>query len=529
VLNSLNNSTYTTQKRPGFGNSLVTNLLGHHAFSKFFSTLDSNPVVEVLGVDFITMVAPRTIEDYKQNSDYGRETAIREVSSTLMMPFSSGLIGMGIMSANKLGGLFANSQSFNTFYEVWKNSEGNTKKYVKTVLENSKGEDGKIFKLFKDTMKPEEFDKYVDEITKIIEKGGKNTKKKINNVAERLIDSTKCSTNIKLSGFGEDYITNMRHLLRDTIDTAQKVFTKHSSTELERTVPMIRNLIKKKSIIGVSASVLFGLSTQAINAYITKHKTGSSKFPGYKDFGKKSFNPQNKKSEEKNKLSLNLKKGAAAAGLMLLTLATTGAFGKKGFFKSNGVGLKNLFNAYELRGPFAHMNIMKLIMGTTFIGRALAIRDETELITTPLRDLSTFINWLVIGPVISKGIIGKKNPSLINGKVEGKGFFTRTLSWLEDTSLKTTEEIQAAWPKSNKNKLALHNGARSTALLWSMFALGIGMPQFINHYIINKCCENGNKNSNTNLNKDSNNNSFADFLSKHKEIYKGYEGLIKNG
>ncbi len=520
MLNSPNIDQSGNPGHPVFGNSLLTGIMGSRGLTNGFAVLDAKPVFEVVGLDFTTMVAPRIIVDYQQNPEYGRETAVRELSTMFIMPFMSNFIGMGIMSAKGLGGLYTNSSALSTLHAAW-NEAGNTsgkeklKQYVKNVLNNTEGQVGEEWRPLRKTLSKKDFRKYVDEIADIIENGGKDTSKKLEKVAKNLIKTAQAEGNIRVTGLGEGLSTSMNELLRDTATTAQKVFTRHEGEALEQTVEKLGKLIRWKSAIAVSASAITGFSMQYINAAITKLKTGDGGFSGYKTFGTEEHE---KRETEEHSPGFTIKKVAAALGMGLLTMSTMSGFKKTELLSKKG--WKDFIKAMELRGPYAHMNILKFVVGCVFAGRAIAIRDETELTTTPVRDFTTFINWLVIGPLLAKGIAGASDPSLFNGKVEGDNIFKRGLSWLNDTSLKTTDEIKSMWP-DNREKLAIRNTARVAGLTWTLFTLGIGMPYYLNHYIINK----SHKNKNENLNK----NSFADFINNHMDVYANHRGLLANG
>jgi len=73
------------------------------------------------------MLVPRTYFDYKQNPNYGAETAFREATATFITPFMPGLLGMLLMWKKDYSGLYTDSETLKTLHKAWENGGKNVK------------------------------------------------------------------------------------------------------------------------------------------------------------------------------------------------------------------------------------------------------------------------------------------------------------------------------------------------------------------------------------------------------------------
>ncbi|OGI01781.1 MAG: hypothetical protein A2Y25_05280 [Candidatus Melainabacteria bacterium GWF2_37_15] len=530
MLGNLNKTAYQNHKSPAFGNGLVTKILTSPILTGGFTFLEQNPAWEIVGLDFATMIAPRTYIDYKQNPDYGREAAFRETSSIVDLVFVPAAIGGVAMWGKKYGGLHTNSNTLTALHEAWKNAKGATKEekavnYLNEVFKSAKGQDGTKWKSLYDsliekfgkTQGEEKFNTFVGKAAKIITDGSKDTSE----LSKIFKEATHAAGNVKVKIGKHEFGNSIENILRDTIGAAQKVFIKNEEGNLPAVVEDLCKFFRKKSIAAATIAVVGGFGLHFMNETITKMKTGSTKFTGYKDFGQN--NSENEKDTQKSS-NFIAKKALATAGMALITLGSMGAFKKDAGFLRQGVkkGWDTFVKSIELNGPFPNMNLIKLILGSVLTGRFVMARDKTELQVSTYRDYSTFFNLLVVGPLITKGVTQAIDKTLVNGKAAGKGL-EKVLSWFgSDVSAKTISEIQTKWP-GNKSKMAVYNGCKALSLGWQLFALGIGMPYILNKFIIDKSGNGNTKNTN------SNKNTINDFITKHKQVYANYGGLITHG
>ena len=129
----------------------------------------------------------------------------------------------------------------------------------------------------------------------------------------------------------------------------------------------------------------------------------------------------------------------------------------------------------EFDGAATGGNTIKTIYGGLILGRIFASKDSTELRETNVRDYLGFLNWLVLGGFVSKGVaqmLDKKQKNLFNISKQGHGI----KHWLQDISLKTQKEIiaQGGNVKANLRKL---NFAQIAGIAYSAIMLGILLPK----------------------------------------------------
>ena len=136
---------------------------------------------------------------------------------------------------------------------------------------------------------------------------------------------------------------------------------------------------------------------------------------------------------------------------------------------------KDFIKKLEFDGPVTSGNTIKTIYGTLILGRIFASKDSTELRETNVRDYLGFLNWLVLGGFVSKGVgqmLDSKQRNLLNITKEGKG----VRHWLNDISLKSHKEIIAQGGNVKKNLRKL-NFAQLSGIAYSTIMLGILLPK----------------------------------------------------
>ncbi|HBG49501.1 MAG TPA: hypothetical protein DDW90_08385 [Cyanobacteria bacterium UBA9971] len=526
---------YEKIKKPvsfGFINGTLVNALSSKALTGGLEYLKQNPVAEVAFLDATTMIAPRTAIDYNQNPVYGTETLFREIAPVVFNPFGPGIIAAIMMNKKGYNGVNAGKDIIISLHEAWKTAGGKNfhpenlskkekfkivKQYVNKILKNTDGVVGNIENNAFVKLKEKDSEILSGRIARIIlrnkdeKKDTKLVSKLIKKFTEKYTQKTGADSilTIKIKS-GHDFSTDIHTLVEDVISVGKKIFTKTLPDKLESTVDDIVNFSKKKTLWATGLSIAGIIALPAINNTITKLRTGSTGYSAYQDFGK---NDQLNNQEKKNKTGLWAAKGIGVAIIGSIMLTTMGAFNKKrGFFQKDG--LKNFMDTIELKGKSAHMNLIKLIYGTSLISRVISSRDEQEVKNTTLRDSCGFLNWLVLGGFVSKGIAhlaDKKGGSFVNitgslvdkSKNPIKSAFKTASNWLSNVSQKTHSEMRAmnkTLPSSVGTKnMAIHTSAILGGLVWSMFALGIGMP-ILNNLMTNKAREKQLKENGRNMN-----------------------------
>ncbi len=459
-------------------------------------TLDTNPMVNAVGLDLISMVGPRTYVDTKERNKYaGAETFFREFTGTLIVCLSASYFAKWIAAlANRYINpnvkinpkSWLSDDSINFLNSQWSKTK-NTNGYVTSVLENISGRDGKIVRNFKD----------IDwkNIEWIDEKRWNNLNwdspkfKNIHNnlkdkqsiiaLIERLINDKNISSNdrknliqileLRLTNAlksdkifaGNNLSTSMRNLLRDMTDLGKDVF-KNNSINTEKALNKLLKINKIKSSGALALASTLGLFNQYINRKITEKRTGSKGFVGDLDYKNQ---VKNKKSNKDNSKQFIFEKILASLGMAAMAIAVMKVKSPKDFMKK-----------LEFTGPVTSGNTIKTVYASTLIGRFLASDTKDELRETVTRDYLGFLNWLVLGGFASKGIanildINKEN--LFNISQKGKGI----KHWLNDVTLKSHNEIATQGKNFASKNMWRVNLAHIGGLAYSTIALGVLLPK----------------------------------------------------
>ena len=483
-----NNTPQTQLRTPNFRGPIDAPL------TQGLAALSTNPMLNASLVDVFAMGLPRTIVEYKERNKYaGFEMAFREFTGTFIACFSAGLFGQMINKTmskriqpeikvnenswasnntidvlnqiNKSGKNYSKN-IFNSLPGLNKNEEQAWNKinwdkiewYDKEAWNNLKW-DNKEFEGVHNKIKSEKsiietFDKLISD-----EKLSKNDSKNLQNIlAERVINAIGAESNITLKSGDKSITSTVQNILRDSIDMGKNVF---SAKESEKTIVKLKKLNKVKTLGALTLSIVLALTNQAINRYITQKRTGSKEFVGNMDYESHIGN----NSQTDKKKNLNFNKVLASAGFVAMLAKVMNIKNTKDFFKK-----------LEFTGPTTSGNAIKTVYGALILGRFFASKDNTELRETVVRDYLGFLNWLVLGGFVAKGVgnlLDKDRKNLFNTSKEGKG----VKHWLNDVSLKTHSEIVAQGGKDIKKNLRKLNVAHISGLAYSALMLGILLPK----------------------------------------------------
>lgn len=492
AINNINNKNTSAPKtQPNFGGALdgaITNTL---------RTLDTNPMVNAVGIDLFSMVAPRTYIDTKKRNKYaGAETFFREFTGTLIVCLSASYFAKGISRlANKLvkpnvkinpKSWFSND-SLAFLQEVSQKSKG-TNQYVTKILDSLSGLDRKEVKQFKniDWANTEWVDEskwrswiwddaklsnayhnlknknsIINAISRLIndKKLSENDAKKLQSIIELRLTNALKADKVNANLGDKSVSTSMHNILRDTIDFGRDILT-NKEVDPKEAVEKILKINKIKSLGALSAASALGLSNQYINRKITEKRTGKQGFVGENDYQ----NTQGKTNgKDKSKL-FTLEKLLASAGMAAMAIWVMKVKSPKDFLKK-----------LEFTGAVTGGNAIKTVYGATLIGRFLASDNKKELRETVFRDYFGFLNWLVFGGFAAKGsanLLDKNREYLFNTSKDGKG----VRHWLNDLSLKSHNEIASKGSEFAKRNMWKLNVAHAAGLAYSMGALGILLP-----------------------------------------------------
>lgn len=462
-------------------------------------TIDTNPMVNAALIDIFAMVIPRTYVDTKERNKYaGTETFLRELAGTFIVCLSSGIFAKWIARLyNKLykpeikinPNSWVSDSSLALMHHSWTSNKGNTYKYVSDILSNLRGNDGKEisrwrnidwkhiewtddknwtkfkwnsakFNNIQNRLKSEEG--IVQTLNRIIEEdySPKDVKQVLKIVEHRIVNALKAGNSVNARLEDKSLDTSVNRLLRDMYDLGKNVF-KNKNINVESAIEKLQKSNKVKTLGALAIASTLGLSNQYINRQITKKRTGTDAFVGEVDYDKIK---ESKICERKNNPEFWLLKILASTGIVALAAIVMKIKSPKDFIKK-----------LEFTSAITSGNAIKTVYTATLAGRFLAASNETELRESVTRDYLGFLNWLVFGGFVAKGVanlLDRNQSKLFNIHKEGKGI----KHWLSEISLKSHAEIAAKgndFAKKNIWKLNLAHGA---GLIYSTVALGILLP-----------------------------------------------------
>lgn len=468
------------------------------AITQALVTIDTNPMVNAALVDVFSMVIPRTYVDTKKRNQYaGAETFFREITGTFIVCLSSGILAKGISHLyNKFvnpevkinPNSWVSNDSLSLLQHSWKKS-GNTRDYVSNILSNLSGTDGKRTAEWKninwnnvewyDDAKWAKFNwdnqkfnniqeklKGGNEITNALssvieEKHSKKDIKQLLQIAEhRITNALNVGNSVHVKFDDKILGASLHNILRDTYDLGKNVFT-NKEINIESAISKLQKANKVKTLGALAVASILGLTNQYINRQITKKRTGTDAFVGevnYQDI------KNNKTEEKQNNGKLLGLKALASAGIVGLAAVVMKIKNPKDFVKK-----------LEFTSAITSGNAIKTVYTATLVGRFLAAKNETELRESATRDYLAFLNWLVFGGFVAKGVanlLDKGKNNLFNIHKEGKGL----KNWLNNLSLKSHAEIASKGSEFAKKNIWKLNLAHASGLVYSTIALGVLIP-----------------------------------------------------
>lgn len=510
------NNIENTRNYPNRNSKQQNNRNAEQQFGGVFDTvscglrfLDTNQAWGATAVDLGSMVIPRTLVDFQRGPDAGIETARRESSSSinhacvgLYGALAGFLLASGLNSkfGIKANNIFAGDKILDNLGQSWhdeiqKGNKEPLRKHLEKVVgsiegfnpsQNSEGWVG----IPKDTQKL-----IVDKLETEI-KNGKG--EKIANETEKYLHSlitatTGSEAQIRLKGATEHVTGLDLKTVLENVYSVTKSFTSNKVTQVfEQTkdfsandyIKSMKRYNNLRSLAGVGIAGAIGMSIQPINRYLTKKKTGEDKFVGG--------------GEKDNSAGFFARKAIAGTAFLAGTFATI------------STNPKEILSKIQFRGMIPSLNQFKAIYGLTILSRFLSSRNDNELTESAIKDTAGFLNWLILGNVVSKAVANGLDKDLINIKDsdKGKGFF----NWLKNSSVKTRDEVLLASLKKagidtveggkalsykellkkvpaadkvTKVKLRNLNIAQAAGYLYSGLVLGVGIPK-LNTYMTNR-------------------------------------------
>ena len=465
-ISNIETSNNKQNYNPAFKNTMAMSPL-----SKALYTLGNNDMLNASAIDIFAMDTPRTIVEFQnRGKQAGIEMGFREFTGTFIAEFSAAVFAL---TASKLVAKFvkpeikinsdswATNKALDTFNDIYQKSQKTPESFVKTTIQSMKGLSGSKINSMSD-ISEEKTTPIVDGLTKLITEknlGKKEAKEIEENVKNQIINSLGADNNIFVNSGKNEVKSNLSHMLRDITDLGRNVFFNESGQNSEQVLSKLKAMNKYRIMFAIPLSMSLGISNQYLNRYLTKKRTGIDNFVGENGYEDNVKN-QEEKAEQKGLWAKKL----LSAGVFLAMLT-----------KVMGVKKPSDFvNKLEFDGPATSGNAIKTIYGTLVLGRIFASKDSTELRETNIRDYLGFLNWLVLGGFVAKGVgqaLDSKQENLFNISKPGKGI----KHWLNEVSLKTQTEVIAKGTDVNKNLKKL-NIAQLSGILYSSIMLGVLLP-----------------------------------------------------
>ena len=474
------------------------------AITQTLVTIDTNPMVNAALVDIFAMVIPRTYVDTKERNEYaGAETLFRELTGTFIVCLSSGILAKGISHLyNKFvnpeikvnPNSWVSNDSLDLLKQSWDESN-NSKKYIENILSDLSGVDGRETAKFNNidwnnvnwyddkkwsnfTWQDSKFsniqnnlkdkNEIIKTFSEVIESdvNPKDAKQVLQIIEHRIANALKVGNSVNVTLGDKALGTSLHNLIRDAYDLGKNVFTK--GVNIESVVEKLTKMNKVKTLGALSVAAGLGLTNQYINRQITKRRTGTDAFVGEVDYKNKLENKSKEKDSKGRFLGLKLLTSAGIIGLAAVVMKIRNP--------------KDFIKKLEFTSAITSGNAIKTVYTATLVGRFLAAKNETELRESATRDYLGFLNWLVFGGFVSKGVanlLDKGKNNLFNIHKEGKGI----KHWFNDISLKSHAEIIAKGAEFNakgadivKKNIWKLNLAHISGLAYSTIALGFLLP-----------------------------------------------------
>lgn len=481
---------------------------GFEAFSTALRFLDTNQAWGANAVDLGSMVIPRTTVDFvNRGPAAGAETGRRESAGTI----NHSLIGVygsaaGLAFATLLNKdygiradkIFADNETVDIVGTAFHKQIHNGSK---NPLEDALKETFSNLSTTVDGIEKRLDNNQVDNVVKrtITALSSKDidsrtitdsTKKYLVNYINQALGS---ESDYKLAAPSKETTTSLSTFVENvynlskafTEESVVKAFKAAKDFDKNEFINRFKSMNKNRTIAGMAIASGVGMTIQPLNIYLTKKKTGSDGFVGVEG------------REKDNSANFKLMKVLASAifgGGIVGSLAM-----------QEGGLLKNI----QFKGMIPTINQFKLIYGLTIMSRFMVARDKDELRESVVKDVLGFLNWLVLGNFVAKGVVLAldKNKELLKDKNGGWNNFFKTklktrdevlLAGLKKSGIDAVENGKALsfskmlkklpaneLGKSVRKNLRILNIAQVAGYLYSGLVLGVGIPK-LNIYMTNK-------------------------------------------
>lgn len=532
--NSYDTDKTKKQEKQNFKGALTPIMNG---VGRFFQVCDEIPMIGVSFTDTVATNVPRTVVDLKQTGvPAAAETARREFSGLFVNCLVPGAFVWGAAKATNnallssfkndhgkiinLSDSWADEEAVSNLIGVWKEQSAllkngtnadkiaetfNVREFIKGVLNKVEGLEGvnnwkklsdkealvdgaaSILEPYIKKAPPKSLIKRfafnrrknnaLKEAYNLIVKGEIVTKENAKTTVKSMGEGLKAAQTLKFDG--KSIGSDLKNLLRDTVDIGGILASSSAVRKNpDEFVKKAGKFISAKSLIGLGIIIPIAMSMQKINRAITKRKYKKSGAPIYKNFEK-----ENRVLTEKEKKQLAVTKPLAVSSIIgLAALSMKGAFPKS---------LKDVSKMLQFNTKFPTLNQCRVIATATFASRMLSSEDPNELREGTVRDLASFAGLYFLGDYAEKLAATAIQKFSKAGRSGGLNMFNKTkdpseyknllqkfAGWVEDTSIKSFDEIPAKF----KNRRSL---AKLGGLGFSIAFLGVLLPMY-NKHVTNK-------------------------------------------
>ena len=390
----------------------------------FLDYLATNPVWGATATDFCFMGSPTTgMELYRRGWGYGLEAGFREYSSTLndaavgLYGLGAGALLAGMLSKDGITNpqrIFASNESIDVHSSLWKANNGNIDNYINDYIDSIKGFNPNHAKadangyvaIENATEEQQQLRKNIFEDMKKLATE-KLSKKDYENVNGRLnanlIAATGSESELMIKHGDKSVSTSVTTVTDDFYRMTRALKENGEISKVDKFVSKLKHFSKGRALLGLGAAMLISSCFQPINVWMTKKRTGSDGFGG--DETRKKDNSASFKAKKLGSMAL-------MTGIMLATLKA----------KPSQVLDRMLF-----KGTAPTIDQFKGLYGVTILSRMWMGRDNDELREIDIKSILGYLNWLVLGNFVEKGVVmameDKNNPILRYNKENSKNGF----------------------------------------------------------------------------------------------------------
>lgn len=380
--------------------------------------LATNPVWGATATDVGFMGTPTTsMEIIRRGWGYGFEAGFREYTSTLN-DASVGLYGLGagtlIAGALTSQGvsspqrIFASNESVDVHSAKWKANGGNVENYINDYVESIRG--------FNPTSERADANGYVgvsneckqdiiNDMKTLADDNldAKQRKVVTNRLNARLVEATGAESELMVKHGDKVVSSSVTTVTDDFYRMTRALKETGDVSKVDRFVTTLKRFGKGRALLGLGAAMAISTCFQPINVWMTKKRTGSDGFGG------------DETRSKDTSASFKAKKLASMAAMFGIMLATLKA-------KPSQFLDRMLF-----KGTAPTIDQFKGLYGTTILSRMWMGRDNDELREIDIKSILGYLNWLVLGNFVEKGVVmareDKNNPLLRYNKENSKNGF----------------------------------------------------------------------------------------------------------